>query len=202
VKRKSNPSFLFTRRKKNSPRKKFPREKKREKKKMGEKDEDRALVHFSTLDTSKFSDLLIKNIIYHPDFSEQERGMVKLWLSVRKVWHDDDIMPAFLMQGTLVNENTTFVDGTHYLASVLRNQPQAGKMYEIDKDGNVTIDRTSFFVFCLSIGVQLSTLNLLRQEEAKEIQVMALNLKIINKIDKIKPLMDAGLNVVVTGLLD
>jgi hypothetical protein len=168
---------------------------------MVERDEDRALVHFSTLDTSKFSDLLIQNIIYHPDFIESERGLVKLWVSVRKVWHEDDIMPALLMQGKRLNENTTFVDASHYLASVLRNQPLAGKMYTIDTNGNITIDRTSFFVFCLSIGVQLSTLNLLRPEESKEIQGMALQLKIVTTIDKVKPLMEKGLNVVLTGFI-
>lgn len=165
-----------------------------------EDDEDLSLVSHDTLDTSKFSDALVRNIISHPKFrTDHDRGVVKMYLSIRKVWHDREIMPLLINAAVGDDVTALLLAGDTYMASVLRNQLKKFKGTLCPKTGDITISQTNYFLFCLGISLEFRKFGLLCSDEAATVARMAREFRIRLAMDSVAQAREfTGLNLIIS----
>lgn len=109
----------------------------------------------STLDTSSWSRELEENVYRHPSLkSEQERGLAKLYITLRRCYHGESVMGYFLQCAEEVDEKVgkyvRLKKGTYVNSIVSKNG-----MGALQANGDIILGKGQWFSLAMEVYVQV-----------------------------------------------
>ncbi len=140
-------------------------------------------------DTHNWSQELKKTLYNHLDLAE--RGVVKLFMEIRKHYHGDDMLDFLLCvpERVFQPKSCSYVKlvPASYLASVVLAQPKDNSYItaEKDADGNLQIPAGQYLLFCFYICWYMQKKGLIKNLLEME-TFLALNQRICNLFNRNK----------------
>lgn len=152
-----------------------------------------SLIHMN--DTSGFSPDLCKELYTHGSLrDENERGLVKFCISIRRVYHGDNILDYIAAQATdVLKTDDVSLPSNSYLASVLRSN-NLGRASE----GERLINKGVFLNMVVTICRNMARMGLIPTSE--DLEDMIKMQDVLANILIAREMREAGFNAIPCGL--
>lgn len=154
-------------------------------------------------DTLAWDDALTKSVWSHPTLKdEQDRGLVKMYLSIRRVYHGDDMFGFLVgttMKDTTADGKAVILPANSYIASIARSSSVV--LFQENNKTFVDAQKCFFIVFTLTHGMLILDLIDMTPEFSDTLELIQLTARRTKILKDVNKLTKLGFSVIIGPML-